>query len=394
MKPTVLVVEDNKRMAEDIKQWLVTLPGSAKRYYGVDDFVVKVVYNGQDALSHLEQARSSCSPYSVVLLDLELPGREGEASHKGTGFDLLKQIIEKRGALGVVVVSQFDDYKDAIDSFPFTSVEFISKKTVSAAVFQDKILNYFEREGLRILDERVKRLIPQVQRAVAYELGLCFSEFVQTAVDKTEAMESGFRNQWGRQVDDQTDEQVRHLIALKTAADTATVQWRRIQSALTADQTEPARSKFPVETCLTEIKSETIASLMLKNVELILPDTSLTSCQSFEDDVRLVLFELVLGALSDVPHHTKAGGEITAFVDARSPYVEVGFRDNFKTIPAADAEAINAGHVIESSQGFSRAWGLSLAQFVAKRGGGSLLIEPRPNYGNLVTYRIPMAEIS
>lgn len=57
----VLVVEDDKALAENIKQWL-----------HLQQFVVDVVMDGDDAEHYLK-----LSQYDVVILDWELPGKTG-----------------------------------------------------------------------------------------------------------------------------------------------------------------------------------------------------------------------------------------------------------------------------------------------------------------------------
>jgi hypothetical protein len=65
-----------------------------------------------------------------------------------------------------------------------------------------------------------------------------------------------------------------------------------------------------------------------------------------------------------------------------------------ETLTRADAQAINGGFAIGPNHGatrFGRAWGLSVVQHVALRGGGRLIVTPQQQ-GSQITYVIPLAQ--
>ena len=70
---------------------------------------------------------------------------------------------------------------------------------------------------------------------------------------------------------------------------------------------------------------------------------------------------------------------------------EISFLDRFSPIPTDQAEQITQGEIIPPRDGQWRAWGLSIAQHIALRGGGRLIVEPRGD-GNLITYRVTLAQ--
>lgn len=390
MKPRVLIVDDDTKIASKIEDFLEDLSGGKKRLYGIDEFIFDKAYSGEKAFELLEQAESSSSPYSLVLLDLQLPFKgTDETKSTDVGFKILKHAIEQHAALGVIVVSQFDEYENVVKAFPFVAVDFIAKP-LTVEILQQKVLSYFEREGLRILDQRIKRLIPHAQKGLEYQLGTCFTSFLQKVIDETEALEKGFSERWGLDVDSNSqDRHLRHLIELDKSAKKAKEEWRKIQYPLASgdeNQTEPA-----LEGLLKEIEAEALPCLMLKNVELIGSYKGTTRILSFDNDVKVVLSEIILGALSQVPHHHNSRGRIELFVNVREEYAELCLEDNLQPIPHSDAESINQGGNAIRKHDFKREWGLSLAQFVAIRGGGRLMIEPKKDRGNITTYRIPLA---
>lgn len=70
---------------------------------------------------------------------------------------------------------------------------------------------------------------------------------------------------------------------------------------------------------------------------------------------------------------------------------KIQFRDNFEPIQGQLAEQINRGDNIAPRDGQWRAWGLSVVQHIASRGGGRLEVQPLED-GNLITYRVTLAQ--
>ena len=395
MRPSVLVVDDDVRIVEDIKTFLRDLPERKKRHYGIDEFVLSEADDGETAIKLLQQAKDSSSPFSLVLLDLGLPWNTENDNLESpkVGFEILKYIIEQNAAIGVIIVSKFDEYKDVVKAFPHVTVNFISKP-LSAEVLQQPVLNYFEREGVRILEQRIKKLIPFEQKDLEDHLGRCFSGFVQTVIIETEALAKGFNDRWGLDIKTDThDRHVRHLATLDKAAKNAMGDWRKIQSAFMRGDEQLV--EYNLAKGLREIEAEVLPSLMLKNVEMKSACEGGIRIKSFKDDAKCVLSEIILGALIKLPNHDSSEGRvwtgtIEASVKAREGFADVNLEDNFESIPHDAAEVINEGRDVIRGGDFSREWGLSLAQLAARRGGGNLIVEPKRGRGNIVTYRIPL----
>ena len=153
-----------------------------------------------------------------------------------------------------------------------------------------------------------------------------------------------------------------------------------------------------IESLLASIQENLSPCQFVKNMSINMgfSQTGQTSVLSFHDDVRMVLQEIIAGALSTL---TDYGNEyaIDITMRVRDGQAEMQFYDNFKQqIAREDAQAINGGFSVGSNHGptrFGRAWGLSVAQHIALRGGGRLIVKSESSLqGNVVTYFIPLAQ--
>jgi CheY-like chemotaxis protein len=392
---TILVIEDEDSWIATLKSCLSAISRNQRSYYGIDGFEFHVAQDGISATKLLSEAKESGSPYSLALVDLELPRDNGPKAKpedkqltEYLGMELLGPAIDDMTVLGAIVETRYEKYKETIRGFPGLDVGFINKDDIEKDLLP-RVLDYFEREGMRILDRRAEILLDIAQKGLARRLGVCFSGFVQKVVDETEALKLGFSERWGLDVEPDTqDPHARRLIALDKAIEGARSEWHRIQSALGTP--DLGLQKLPLERLLRELRSRFRPSLLLKNVDIERLElyTDQTSVQSFESDVQTVLTEIILGTLSSIPNHQPERSRIEVFMKTKGRYAEVQLLDNLEPLQKEDAEAINKGALLVYDPSMGRVWGLSLARFMAKRGGGELMVEPKSS-GTLITYQIP-----
>jgi hypothetical protein len=113
---------------------------------------------------------------------------------------------------------------------------------------------------------------------------------------------------------------------------------------------------------------------------------------AFRNNALMIIREILTGALSETKDdHTSTLPEVAVNIEKKAGMAEISFRDGFIPIPADQAEQITKGEIIPPRDGQWRAWGLSVAQQVALRGGGRLIVEPLEG-GNLITYRVTLAQ--
>ena len=132
------------------------------------------------------------------------------------------------------------------------------------------------------------------------------------------------------------------------------------------------------------------------NIRLEAPPERETRILSFRDKFRdnaeVVIREILVGGLSeetDLSKSLEVAVEVT--IGDGTGMAQIRFRDNFNPIRADLAEGITNGYNIAPGDGQWRAWGLSVAQHIALRGGGRLIVEPQED-GNLITYQVTLAQ--
>jgi len=252
-------------------------------------------------------------------------------------------------------------------------------------------------DSTRLLEHRIKDLVPYAEAGLAHRLTACFSDFVQrvsyTVGDIEHYAQELFR--LDREKDPQ-DYLIRCIVKHETELKSAQENWAKLTADLdTGDENPSERS---LETILNSIEERLSPSLLVKNVKLnrLFPKTDDVSILTFQGDVEAILQEIITGALSTLPDYGEERRiDITGQV--RNGQAEVCFSDNLdQLISPEDAQTINGGFSIGPDHGsarFGRAWGLSVMQHIALRGGGRLIVKPQSaTRENLITYYRPLAE--
>ncbi|MGA8264496.1 MAG: response regulator [Ignavibacteriaceae bacterium] len=100
---SILIVDDDVNLCQALNEEL--------REVGYE---TEFVHDGDKALASL-----SVKLFDLVLLDLKMPGKDG--------FDVLKEMSEKKIDSKVIVLTAYADVKSAIDSAKIGANDFISK---------------------------------------------------------------------------------------------------------------------------------------------------------------------------------------------------------------------------------------------------------------------------
>ena len=103
MQGRILIVDDDVNLCTALKDELIEV--------GYD---VEYVNSGTDAFQYL-----SGNEVDLLLLDLKMPGQDG--------FDVLKQLDERKLKSKIIVLTAYADVKSAIDSAKMGASDFISK---------------------------------------------------------------------------------------------------------------------------------------------------------------------------------------------------------------------------------------------------------------------------
>jgi len=100
---SILIVDDDFNLCTVLKEELVEV-----------GYEVDFVNNGDDSFPYLEQHN-----VDLILLDLKMPGKDG--------FDVLRELNEKKIKIKVIVLTAYADVKGAIESARMGASDFINK---------------------------------------------------------------------------------------------------------------------------------------------------------------------------------------------------------------------------------------------------------------------------
>jgi DNA-binding response OmpR family regulator len=100
---SILIVDDDLNLCKVLKEELSEV-----------GYEAEYVNSGDSAFEFLKR-----SPVDLILLDLKMPGKNG--------FDVLRELNEKKISVKVIVLTAYADVKSAIDSAKLGATDFISK---------------------------------------------------------------------------------------------------------------------------------------------------------------------------------------------------------------------------------------------------------------------------
>jgi CheY-like chemotaxis protein len=387
----ILLVEDSPLQLDAIALAIEGLGLKQCQGENIASLKISKANCGADARRLLEKAVLSKNPFDLLLLDLSLPEHHGGSDNQKLGFELLDYATQQKAALGVVVISAFDDLGQFVaPAFQHGAIEFIAKP-YGREELQQRVLNAWklivERRCRELVEERIKEdTFLYLEEGVIYRYQSCFSQLVQAVV--YEADEFGAVLQSELSIDFVA--QPNHQLALRLKkfgeiAAEAQRDWNALQASFKYDQQVAEEIDLAKE--IRQLERDLHPCIAIELEEVFEPARLVLS---FQKNVRSVLKELLIGGLSVAnaqrEWHVKVG------LRWDDGFAIVEFEDDFPTLNPATTDLINRGEAIAAKLEDWRAWGLSVAQHLALRGGGRIEVNSRSNTeGNLITYLIPVA---
>ena len=387
----VLVIDDNDVTRQQVKRHLTKVPPEMRVDHGIGGIKVQLADSVEEATPFLVQATTH--PFDLVLLDLSLPklSRPKKPAFIN-GFNLLRLIQTNKYAKGIVVISNYPDYKNMRQGFTGGAIDFIEKPLKKQTV-QPAVINALTRvmleESDRQLTQRIFDLVAHAQLGLAHGFRQVFFTLLNSVAENAENIERYAHERYGLdRTKDPNDSMTLLLNTHEQAISKAREDWSSLQAELPQGNTGFATAN--VSDVLGSIKTALQPSLVVKKLVLTLPKRYEKPVHTFEQDVSVVLREIVAGALSTLSNDGELRTMKVRFVP-KGTRLGVIFEDDLDPIPGKQMQAINKGTRILPDAKFGRAWGLSVAQHVALRGGGELKITTERGK-NVVTYYIPLAD--
>jgi hypothetical protein len=213
--------------------------------------------------------------------------------------------------------------------------------------------------------------------------------FAQDAVYAHDSIRAGIAERLGLDPQgDPEDSLMRSLASLYTATEDARKEWADVHGGLAISEVIPGN--LALDDLIAGVVRSLEPAAVVKNARLAAPVSDGCAVLSFGDDVRTVIAELIAGGLSEASDGLPEPAVFNIAVSMLEEFVELSVSDNLKPLPGNVADFVQRGFAVPPDARFGRAWGLSVVQHTAMRGGGRLIVEPA-EHGNLIRYLIPRA---
>jgi DNA-binding response OmpR family regulator len=398
MKLRIIVVEDEKPQAEATRHILRTISPEEMREVGLEGVEVTLANCAADARHHLQRAMEDKKPFDIALLDLGLPENNGESESADQGLSVLNFIRERKAAHDVIIVSVFTELDRYVGpAFRLGASDFIGKP-YNEEEMQARVLKAWSRirESRRqlILNEMMKsslkELAPYADKGISYQLGSCFTKFTRQVRRDTEQLRAAMLSQFGlNSMEELPGALAQRLASVENSVRDARDEWKRIQEPFKIADDSPR--DLVVENAIIQLAEDLRPCVTVKIEAPVQSETRILSFQdAYQDNAMMVIREILVGGLIE-PDEIEKSWEVAVKFAVVDGMAEIHFRDNFNPLPVELAEKVTRGENIPPRDGQWRAWGLSIVQHIALRGGGRLIVEPLEN-GNLIIYRVTLAQ--
>ncbi|HEY6348827.1 MAG TPA: hypothetical protein VI636_05395 [Candidatus Angelobacter sp.] len=398
MIPQILIVENEASLLGDYHRYITNIGNDALNSLRVIDFDIVEATCADDAKKELVKAAQQNRPFDLLLLDLGLPNHPNpnDPGEPGNGIAVLDCAQEQRAAKEIVVVSALlKEPKNVIEAVHSGAADFVNKLDFRKEYVQEAVLRSLRRtvarSSLHIFDHRIRSLVPCSEQSLVYGFGICFSRCIQEVGRAEDAIQGELRERLGLDPEqDKSDLLVQQLMEIDRSLQSGRQDWVKQQTLLGLSHLPPNAEKVALTQAIAKLEKDLESCLIVKNAT-IKNDDLMADVLSFNGDVLTVLSEMILGGLAEIKEEfPRTNYELMLSAEVQENWVDLRLRDNCTTLKSQDARNINEGATIGPSA-FDRAWGLSVAQYLALRGGGRLTVEPRTREGNIITYRIPRA---
>lgn len=390
----ILIVEDDQVQINGNKRDLETIFKSEPEELGVESFTIDLARDVEQA--ELFLATAADRPYDLAIIDLSIPIRIAE---EGTdvienGQRLLERIRVEGLAKEIIVTSIWFLVEEVARAYRNGVFDFIAKPFETKEL-QTRFIRCWKqllgKESARLLGEiRTDELVQYAEKGLAHRFTACFSGLVQSVVHNAEEIEQYIHERYD--LDRLKDSQDPLFRLLKSQQDIVTRrqdEWADLRNSLISPN-DSLRAEN-VESLFSQIRRSLLPCLVVKNIELKVHSDHEHEISTFADDVLSVLKEIIVGGMRPASDYSDQKQTVKVTMEKADEQVKIVFTDQFEPIDREDAAVINKGMSMPPARRFDRAWGLSVVQHVAMRGGGRLEIAPQPT-GNVVTYFVPSAK--
>lgn len=399
INPRVLIVEDEPRTLELLRDLLIEIPDKTRRSLCLKQFDIDTARTVAEAERCI--AKNNGNPYDLLLQDLGIPNRKiDDPDRPENGQKLLEKAQREGASKEIIIISAWTDIAGFVaPAFRSGVVDFVCKPFLPRTILP-RVIECWRRILLKqsnslLGEQRISDLVRYAEQALAHRFNECFAGLLSEIADTSEDLEKFARERYGLdRKRDSADPFFNHLNSFRDSTEKSKVKWRELQASLVSDAEFAGREIL--EDILKGIHQALLPCLIVKNVTLDCTVESNVEVVTFGGAVKSILQELIRGVVATLPDYNGPTSVLEIKVKKEPGYVKVVFKDTLRPISAAHAKEINKGTLSSGlplwfqSQSVDRVWGLSVMQHLAIRGAGRLEIKPLAS-GNIITYFIPAA---
>lgn len=402
MELSILAVEDKPRHYENLVSILKAIPPKDRDDWRISSLNFTRAATVKEAGALLEAAARARRPFDILVLDLKIPRDMGLTSHTDHGFEVLRAARRFVATRQTMIYTNHAGSQNIWDALREGANDFVQKPLGDGTTdreLQTRFMSCWQRvlenRCAELLEQRIKDLVPYAEVGLAHRVTVHFSEFLQTVADTAEDVAHYARERFGLDRDkDSQDYLIRSLRNQDAKLRAVRDNCARMDADLLTGVEKPEPK--PLGALLDSIHEKLSPCLLVKNTTFQpnISDAGQTGVLTFQDDVRFIMQEITAGALSALSDYGSPH-EMAVTARVNKDQAEIVFSDDLEErISDDDAQAINGGFIVGPHRGperFGRAWGLSVAQHIAMRGGGRLIVKPQPSgRGSVVTYFAPV----
>lgn len=402
-EPRILIAEDMENTRRRLQQLFSSPPEEFQQAYAAKGFEVETATTGTEAMDRLERAASSGLPYDVLLLDLGLPPEAGANEDPQVGLDILEWLHRQReqgeapACLTTVVESVHTEVPTFLKMIRLGLAHFIPKpfsrsceevyRTVARATAAGLERGWHRQRmrGLRsLVDPTMSKLHAHAQAQVADQVAKVTADGIGDILQGLERLGALLSDRYQLDPGEDADDPV--CAALKSVRQAALDTSRRCaveREALTPDTGEVAEVR--IDDLVREVLNWLRPGILFKHLAIDGPGDTDETVRTFRDEMRMILEELLSGAIES--SKPASGLSIAVSRDSDGQAVRLVVRDSAEPLSAEVVQRINKAEPFKPTA--DRAWGLSLAQRVARSIGTRITVEPRKN-GNTCTLHVPV----
>jgi len=129
-KPTLLIVDDDKRVLKSLKLWLSS-----------EEFNVLTASNGHEAIKHVSE-----NPIDVALVDFRISNEDG--------LNVSEKLVEIDEELKIIILTGFPSYQTAVEAMKIGVFDYLSKSSPNERILETVWKAIKSRENERRIKEK------------------------------------------------------------------------------------------------------------------------------------------------------------------------------------------------------------------------------------------------